>query len=43
MRQEKLVVVFGIVMRQGEAFHAGHFRNLHGLIETAVSPSAPFL
>ena len=30
-------------MRQGQALHAGHLRNLHGLIEAAVSPSAPFL
>jgi hypothetical protein len=40
---KKLVVVFGVVMREGQALHAGHFRNLHGLIEAAVSPSAPFL
>ncbi len=31
------------MMREGQALHAGHFRNLHGLIEAAVSPSAPFL
>ena len=31
------------MMRQGQALHAGHLRNLHGLIEAAVSPSAPFL
>ena len=30
-------------MRQGQALHAGHLRNLHRLIEAAVSPSAPFL
>ena len=30
-------------MREGQALHAGHFRKLHGLIEAAVSPSAPFL
>ena len=40
---KKLVVVVGVVMREGQAFHASHFRKLHGLIETAVSPSAPFL
>ena len=40
---KKLVVVFGVVMREGQALHAGHFRKLHGLIEAAVSPSAPFL
>src|SRR4029079_16743907 len=37
---KKLVVVFGIVMREGQALCAGHFRKLHGLIEAAVSPSA---
>ena len=31
------------MMRHGQAFHAGHLRNLHGLIEATVSPSAPFL
>src|SRR5207247_4573825 len=41
--QKKLVVVFGVVMREGQALHAGHFRKLHRLIEAAVSPSAPFL
>ena len=40
---KKLVVVVGVVMREGQALHAGHFRNLHGLIEAAVAPSAPFL
>jgi hypothetical protein len=40
---KKLVVVFGVVMREGQALHAGHFRKLHGPIEAAVSPSAPFL
>jgi len=30
-------------MRKGQALHAGHFRNLHGLIEAAMSPAAPFL
>src|SRR5439155_24586044 len=30
-------------MREGQALHAGHFGELHGLIEAAVSPSAPFL
>jgi hypothetical protein len=30
-------------MRQSQALHTGHLRNLHGLIEAAVSPSAPFL
>ena len=30
-------------MRQGQTLHAGHLRNLHRLIEAAVSPSAPFL
>src|SRR6476620_12598159 len=29
-------------MREGQALHIGHFRKLHGLIEAAVSPSAPF-
>ena len=28
---------------EGQALHAGHLRNLHRLIEAAVSPSAPFL
>ena len=41
--RQKLVVVFGVVMGEGQALRAGHFRNLHGLIEAAVSPSAPFL
>src|SRR5439155_10230585 len=40
---KKLVVVVGVVMREGEALHTGHFPKLHGLIEAAVSPSAPFL
>src|SRR6266481_6104408 len=40
---KKLVVVVGIMVREGQALHAGHFRNLHGLIEAAVPPSAPFL
>ena len=40
---KKLVVVFGVVMREGQTLHAGHFRKLHGLIEAAMSPSAPFL
>jgi hypothetical protein len=40
---KKLVVVVGVVMRESQALHAGHFRNLHRLIEAAVSPSAPFL
>ena len=30
-------------MREGQALYAGHFRNLHGLIEAAVSPAASFL
>jgi hypothetical protein len=30
-------------MREGQALYAGHFRKLHGLIEAAMSPSAPFL
>jgi hypothetical protein len=30
-------------MRESQALHTGHFRNLHGLIEAAVSPPAPFL
>ena len=30
-------------MRHGQALHAGHLRKLHGLIEAAVSQSAPFL
>ena len=33
---KKLVVVFGVVMREGQALYAGHFRKLHGLIEAAV-------
>ena len=32
-----------VVMREGQTLRAGHFRKLHGLIEAAVSPSAPFL
>ena len=40
---KKLVVVVRVVMGEGQALHAGHFRNLHGLIEAAVSPAAPFL
>ena len=35
--------MFGVVMRQDQALHIGHLRKLHGLIEAAVSPSAPFL
>jgi hypothetical protein len=31
------------MMRQSQALHAGHLRNLHRLIEAAVAPSAPFL
>ena len=30
-------------MREGQVFHAGHFRKLHGLIEATMSPSASFL
>jgi len=30
-------------MREGQALHAGHLRDLHGLIEATVSPTAPFL
>src|SRR5213080_4870933 len=30
-------------MRESQALYPSHFRNLHRLIETAVSPSAPFL
>ena len=41
--QKKLVVVFGVVMCEGQALHSGHFRKLHGLIEAAVSPAASFL
>ena len=40
---KKLVVMVGIVMGEGQALHARHFRKLHGLVEAAVSPSAPFL
>ena len=40
---KKVVVVVGVVMREGQARHTGHFRKLHGLIEAAVSPAAPFL
>jgi hypothetical protein len=39
---KKVVVVFGVVVREGQLLHAGHFRKLHGLIEAAVSPSASF-
>jgi hypothetical protein len=35
--------VFGVMMRKGQALHAGHLRNLHGLIEATVSPAASFL
>ena len=42
MRKE-LIIVVGVVMGEGQALHPGHFRNLHGLIEAAVSPAAPFL
>jgi len=38
----KLVVVVRVVMREGQALCAGHLRKLHGLIEAAVSSSAPF-
>ena len=41
--QKKLVVVLGIVMREGQALYASHFSNLHGLIKAAVAPTAPFL
>jgi hypothetical protein len=30
-------------MGKGQALHAGHFPKLHGLIEAAMPPSAPFL
>lgn len=30
-------------MGEGQALYARHFRKLHGLIEAAMSPSAPFL
>jgi hypothetical protein len=40
---KKLVVVLGVVMGEGQAFYVGHFGKLHGLIEAAMSPSAPFL
>src|SRR4030095_6659079 len=40
---EKIVVVFGVMMREGQALHTSHFRKLHRLIEAAVSPSAVFL
>ncbi len=30
-------------MGEGQVLHAGHFRKVHGLIEAAMSPSAPFL
>ncbi len=30
-------------MGEGQAPYASHFRKLHGLIEAAMSPSAPFL
>jgi len=35
--------VVGVVMGEGQALYASHFRKLHGLIEAAMSPSAPFL
>ena len=35
--------MFGVVVREGQLLHVGHFRKLHGLIEATVSPSAPFL
>ena len=41
--EKKLVVVVGVVMRQGQALYPGHFSNLHRLIKAAVSPTAPFL
>jgi len=37
--QEKIVIVFRIVVSHGEMFNPGHFRYLHRLVETAVSPS----
>jgi len=37
--QEKIVIVFRIVVSHGETLNPGHFRYLHGLIETAMSPS----
>ena len=40
---KELVVVVGVVMGEGEAFYAGHFSNLHGLIKAAVSPTASLL
>src|SRR5438552_2501084 len=40
---KKLVVVVRVVMGEGQALRAGHFRKLHGLIEAAMSPSAPLL
>jgi hypothetical protein len=40
---KELIIVFGVVMGEGQALHAGHLRKLHGLIEAAVSPSAPVL
>src|SRR5207248_2787895 len=40
---EKIVVVLGVMMREGQALHTSHFRKLHGLVEAAVSPSAVFL
>src|SRR4029450_6023519 len=40
---KKLVVVVRVMMREGQALHAGHLRKLHGLIEAAVSPSTPLL
>src|SRR3954453_23934296 len=40
---EKIVIVLGIMMREGQALHASYFRKLHGLVEAAVSPSAVFL
>src|SRR6266700_4862645 len=35
--------MFGVMMGEGQLLYVGHFRKLHGLIEVAVSPSAPFL
>ena len=40
---KKLVVVVAVAMREGELLHTGNFRKLHGLIEAAMSPPAPFL
>ena len=38
--QEKIVIMFRVVVSHDEMFNACHFRHLHGLIVTAVTPSS---